>query len=69
MPVLSIQGDSTRRMYGVQISSDYFAHALTDLNAFMTMIRADKTAKLVMSSYDVTGMEEYCTITRRSYVF
>lgn len=69
VPILSIQGNSTRRVHGVQISNAYFVHALTNIDASMTMIRADKAQGLIISSFYASGMGEYSSTTRRTYNF
>ncbi|UQS93039.1 hypothetical protein BRM13313_00113 [Salmonella phage BRM 13313] len=69
IPVLHIQGNSIRRVSGVQISNAHFVHADLTLNTNMVMIRTDKVDGFVMSSFDVLGRGEYSSASSRTYNF
>lgn len=69
IPVLLIQGNSTRRVQSVQISNVHFVHADLTLDTNVTMIRTDKADGVVMSSFDALGRGEYSSQTSKTYNF
>ncbi|WP_222851826.1 hypothetical protein, partial [Citrobacter portucalensis] len=69
IPVLLIQGNSTRRVQSVQISNAHFVHADLTLDTNVTMIRTDKADGVVMSSFDALGRGEYSSPTSKTYNF
>lgn len=69
VPILSIKGNSVRKVSGVQICNAHFVHAMTNIESNMVCIRAENAERIVMSSFDALGKGAYSTPTSRTLLF
>lgn len=69
VPILSIKGNSVRKVSGVQICNAHFVHAMTTIQSNMTCIRSENAERIVMSSFDALGKGAYSTPTSRTLLF